>query len=352
MSTKLNVALTDSIRFLLLVHSLAFPESTSGRFKSYHLGWSRSFCVPAVFPSPFIFCSSSCISLAAVPLGLSRNDVTSRRVTWFSWCCISIGWCDFPPRDVTVATVAQRLKYAHCNLTCNVIFGLLLSLVIICLLLLNLLFETSLGRPDWFTVQAWGPLTILTVVWPSCFAFRSHAVNAFESSSWHSVHNVSATFYHYFAHPERSVPIGLCIPNWCVDSFSVMLLAPIMKVVCPLGFAFQLCMRIVFKSCFRNTALLPIMKLVCPLSFAFQICLQIVSQSCFWHTVRMDSATLCYFAAHHESSVPIGFCLRCCVFWWLPWLSFSCVPMVLPWLLVACRDLGRLPSTICLLDYA
>ena len=141
-----------------------------------------------------------------------------------------------------------------------------------------------------------------------------------------------------------------------VCGFSVMLLAPIMKVVCPLGFAFQLCMRIVFKSCFRHTVpmvsatlcytLLPIMKLVCPLSFAFQICLQIVSQSCFWHTVRMDSATLCYFAAHHESSVPIGFCLRCCVFWWLPWLSFSCVPMVLPWLLVACRDLGRLPSSI------
>ncbi len=60
----------------------------------------------------------------------------------------------------------------------------------------------------------------------------------------------------------------------------------------------------------------------------------------------MDSCTLCYFAAHHESSVPIGFCLRCCDFWWQPWLLFSCVPMVLPWLLVACRDLGRLPSTI------
>ena len=63
-----------------------------------------------------------------------------------------------------------------------------------------------------------------------------------------------------------------------LDCFSIMLLAPIVTVVCPLCFAFQICLA---DCCFNNAfgtlcawfrphcaTLLPIMKVVCTLGFA------------------------------------------------------------------------------------
>ena len=100
-----------------------------------------------------------------------------------------------------------HIRLPFLKLVCPLHFDLQLNLMIICLLLLNLLIET------------------LEVVCPLCFAFRSHAENALESCSWHSVCNVSARFYHSFAHPESSAAIAFCIPNLFADCFSIMLLA-------------------------------------------------------------------------------------------------------------------------------